>query len=342
MKSGFRFTAGLALALVLLVGLSADLAAQQFPRKGISVVVFSSAGGGTDVISRQLAARMEKLFKQKMTVSNMPGGLGGTAAEHVWAQRHDGYTVLGVSETSCTFLINQATKHGIKDWNFFIAAGSPGVIAVKADSPLKSFDDLVRAAKANPKGIKVANSGKGKLWNIKVVVLEKSAGVEFLNTPYNGSNPAILSTLSGETDAVSCALGECSEQVRAGAMRVLVVTEDKRSADPLFKDAPAITEKYPEAGKYFPLAQWLGYALPKDVPAAAVNAIGAAFDKVMRDPSMQDFLAKNYLSPIGLWGARGNAYAVEAESMLSWISKELGIAKIDPAAAGIKKPSWAK
>src|SRR5512139_948727 len=95
---------------------------QEFPKKTITNVVFSSAGGGTDVMNRQLAAVMEKTMGQKMIVTNMPGGLGGTAAEHVWGQPHDGYTLLGVSETSSTFMVNNATKHGVKDWVFYIGA----------------------------------------------------------------------------------------------------------------------------------------------------------------------------------------------------------------------------
>ena len=158
------FTVAVLLAPAIALG-------QAFPTKTITDVVFSSAGGGTDVMNRQLAAIMEKSLGQKMIVTNMPGGLGGTAAEHVWSQAHDGYTVLGVSETASTFLVNAATKHGVKDWIFFIGAGSPGILAVRADSPIKTFQDLVAAAKKAPRAVKVANSGKGKLWHLKAVIV---------------------------------------------------------------------------------------------------------------------------------------------------------------------------
>jgi tripartite-type tricarboxylate transporter receptor subunit TctC len=338
-----RFALFATLALVAIpMMLPAGARSQAFPGKTLANIVFSSAGGGTDVMNRQLAAVMEKSLGQKMIVSNMPGGLGGTAAEHVWAQPHDGYTLLGVSETSATFLVNNATKHGAKDWVFYIGAGSPGIIAVRADSPIKTFDDLIAAAKKAPKSLKVANSGKGKLWHIKAVIVEKNAGVQFLHLPYNGSNPAIIATLSGEADVLSASLQEVSEHVRAGSLRVVVLTEEERVKMKGYESIPALAEKYPDVKRYFPLQQWLGFGVPQDTPAAVVKTLGAHFEKAMQDPDLQKWMAENYMEPIGLWGEKAGAFAAGLEANLSWISHEMGITKTDPGSLGIPKPAWAQ
>ncbi len=331
----------LSVVFFVLVG-TGMVSAQTFPTKSINDVVFSSAGGGTDLVNRQLGARMGKELGQSILVSNMPGGLGGTAAEYVWAQPHDGYSLLGVSETSSTFLVNEATRHGAKDWQWFIVGGSPGVIAVSASSPYKTVADFIAAAKVKARGIKIGNSGNGKLWHMKAVILQKAAGVQFLHIPYNGSNPAILAVLSGEVDAVTCALSECSEQVRAGGLRILALTEETRVTDAAFKSIPAITESYPAMKKYFPMSQWLGFAVPKDTSPAVIAVLGKAFDSAMKDPSMVEFLQKSYLVPIGLWGSAGLEYSIKSESFLSWISKEIGVTKLDPASLGINKPDWAE
>ena len=314
---------------------------QEFPKKTITNVVFSSAGGGTDVMNRQLAAVMEKTMGQKMIVTNMPGGLGGTAAEHVWGQPHDGYTLLGVSETSSTFLVNNATKHGVKDWVFYIGAGSPGVLAVRSDSPIKTLEELVAAAKKTPRSVKVANSGKGKLWNIKAVILEKNAGVKFLHLPYNGSNPAIIATLSGEADVISAALQEVSEHVRAGSLRLIVLTEEERLKMKGYENVPALAETYPEVKRYFPLQQWLGFAVPKDTPAPVVAALGQHFEKAMQNPDLQKWLADNQMESIALWGEKAAKFAEKLEANLSWISFEMEIVKVNPSTLGIAKPDWA-
>ena len=321
-------------------GMIEPAVAQNFPAKSIDNVVFSSPGGGTDLVNRQIAAMMQKVTGQQMVVSNMPGGLGGTAAEYVWGRDHDGYTVLGLSETAATFLVNRATTHGAKDWHYYIVAGSPGVIAVRSQSSIKTLDDLVVAAKARPKKVSISNSGKGKLWHIKAVVTERNAGVEFQHIPYNGSGPAIIATLSGEVEAVSCALQEVSEQVRAGKMRVIVLTEDKRVSDSSYKDIPAVSEKYPGVNKYFPLQQWLGFALPKDTAPAIIKAYGQAFEQAMKDPALQKFISESYMQSMGLWGEDALKFSLQLESNLSWLSYELGIVKLDPASIGIPKAAW--
>lgn len=316
------------------------LGAQEFPKKTIMNIVFSSAGGGTDVMNRQLGAVMEKLMGQKMMVNNMPGGLGGTGAEFVWAQPHDGYTVLGCSETASTFVVNGATKHGAADWVFYIAGGSPGIIAVRSDSPYKTLAEMIAAAKAKPNSVKISNSGKGKLWHIKAAIMEKNAGVSFMHLPYNGSNPAIIATLSGEADAMSASLQEVSEHVRAGKLRILALTEENRVKMKGFENIPALAETYPGVKKYFPLQQWLGFAVPKDTPAAIVKAYGAIFEKAMKDADFQKWMAENYMEPIGLWGDAAVPFARNLESNLSWISYQMEIVKVDPSTVGIAKPAW--
>ena len=330
-----------ALLVVLLVSTVA-FGAERYPVRSLNNIVFSSAGGGTDVMNRYLASKLEQKFKQRMIVSNMPGGLGGTAVEYVWVQKHDGYTVLGCSESITTFLVNNATKHGVSDWHFFIAAGSPGVIAVDARSPYNTIEDFIKAAAKNPGKIKIANSGKGKLWNIKAAILERNAGVKFMHVPYNGSNSAIISVLSGETNAVSAALGEVSEHVRAGKLKVLLITEDSPVKDRTYANIPLITELYPESAKYFPSRQWLGFAVPKDTPQAVITVLEDAFQQVMNDPETDKFMDQQYMEKLALSGQEANEFALGMEANLSWISQLLGFSKIDPAKLNIPKPAWMK
>ena len=229
----------------------------------------------------------------------------------------------------------------MKDWVFYIGAGSPGVIAVRSDSPVKTLDELIAAAKKAPRSVKVANSGKGKLWNIKAVILEKSAGVKFLHLPYNGSNPAIIATLSGEADVISAALQEVSEHVRAGSLRLIVLTEEERLKMKGYENIPALAETFPEVKRYFPLQQWLGFAVPKDTPAPVVAALGQHFEKAMQNPDLLKWLADNQMEPVALWGEKAAKFTEKLEANLSWISYEMEIVKVNPSTFGIAKPDWA-
>jgi len=153
--------------LLLLVLLFSTPVFAEYPTKSISVIIHSSAGGGSDMWARKVSGIMEKNLGVKMVCTNKPGGKGGIGANFVWNSRHDGYTILGASETSMTYGVNGACEKTAKFWNFYISAGSPGVIAVLKDSPFETFEDLTKAAKDKPDTIKVSNAGIGKLWHLK-------------------------------------------------------------------------------------------------------------------------------------------------------------------------------
>ncbi|MEA5033707.1 MAG: tripartite tricarboxylate transporter substrate binding protein [Sphaerochaeta sp.] len=310
-----------------------------YPNKDINVYIFSSQGGGTDAWCRFLAPLMEEDLGVKIISTNMPGANGGTAAQKVWTSAHDGYTVLGASETSMFFGANNVAPTS-DNWHFFIAAGSGGIIAVPTGSPYKTIQDLVAAAKANPKSVTIANSGQGKGWHTKAVTLEKAANVEFKHVPYNGSGPAITAMLSGETAAVSCSTGEISEYIRAGIVRPLVITEAQGETFAGWEgEVPAAAKLYPQGAFAFAnMFQWLGFMLPKDTPTEAVERFSAAFKKAMANPKTAEFAKTQSARIFGLTGNDANTLAKNMEAVTWWMAQDLGIAKMSPESAGIPRP----
>lgn len=310
-----------------------------YPSKDINVYIFSSQGGGTDAWCRFLAPLMEEDLGVKIINTNMPGANGGTAAQKVWTSEHDGYTVLGASETSMFFGSNGVAPIS-ENWHFFIAAGSGGVIAVPVESPYMTVQDLVAGAKASPKSVTIANSGQGKGWHTKAVTLEKAAGVEFKHVPYNGSGPAITAMLSGETNAVSCSTGEISEYIRAGIVRPLVITEAKgETFEGWDGEVPAAAKVYPAGEFAFSnMFQWLGFMLPKDTPQEAVDRFGAAFKKAVEDPRTAEFAKVQSARLFGLIGEDANKLAKNMESVAWWMAQDLGLAKVNPESANIPRP----
>ena len=329
----------LALVSVAMVFAAGAAETKGYPNKDINVYIFSSQGGGTDAWCRFLSPLMEEDLGVKIINTNMPGANGGTAAQKVWTSPHDGYTVLGASETSMFFGSNGVAPTS-DNWHFFIAAGSGGIVAVPAASPYQTVQDLVAAAKANPKSVTIANSGQRKGWHTKAVTLEKAAGVEFKHVPYNGSGPAITAMLSGETMAVSCSTGEISEYIRAGIVRPLVITEAQGETFEGWKgEVPAAAKLYPVGEFEFSnMFQWLGFMLPKDTPQDVVDRFGAAFKKAMANPKTAEFAKTQSARLFGLTGAEANALAKNMEAVSWWMAYDLGIAKMNPATAGIPRP----
>jgi tripartite-type tricarboxylate transporter receptor subunit TctC len=326
-------------ACSLLFATGAQEQKEKYPVKDINVYIFSSQGGGTDAWCRFLGPLMEEDLGVKVINSNLPGANGGTAAQKVWTSPHDGYTVLGASETSMFFGSNGVAPTS-ENWHFFIAAGSGGIIVVPAKSPYKTIQEFVAAAKANPKSIKIANSGQGKGWHTKAVTLEQAAEVEFKHVPYNGSGPAITAMLSGEADAVSCSTGEISEYIRAGLVRPLVITE---AVGERFEGwdgmVPAASDLYPKGAFAFSnMFQWLGFMLPKDTPDYVVKRFETAFQKAMANPKTAEFAKSQSAKLFGLSGAKAAELAKNMEAVTWWMAYDLGIAKISPEKAGIARP----
>lgn len=324
-------------ALILIFPFSV-LSSEKYPTKSINVVIHSSAGGGSDIWARKVSALMEKDLGQKMICMNKAGGLGGIAANFVWNSKHDGYTILGASETAMTYCVNGAFDKTAKVWNFYISGGSPGVIAVLNDSPFKTFEDLVKAAKANPDNVKVSNAGIGKLWHLKSEMFRKYANIPIKHSPYNGSAPAIVALLSKEVDAVSCSAGEVGSYIESGKMRPLVMTEKEPFNFPGFGETPAITKFSPQLNKYLPMSQMLFLMIPKDTPKDILDRLGVAFEYAMKDPEMATFIKMENAVRIGLWGGPANELGIDMEKKFSWFAQELGIANVHPEKLGIEKP----
>jgi tripartite-type tricarboxylate transporter receptor subunit TctC len=326
------------IALMCFAGIVSSANAAEYPTKSINVIVHSAAGGGSDVWARKVAALMEKDLGKKMVVSNKPGGNGGIGANFVWNSKHDGYTILGASESSMTYGVNGACEKTAKYWNYYISAGSPGVIAVLKDSPFKTFEDLVKAAKAKPDMVKVSNAGIGKLWHLKTEMFRKYSNVPIKHSPYKGSAPAIVALLSQEVDAVSCSAGEAGSYIESGKMRPLVMTENQPFTFAGYGEVPAITQYMPELNKYLPMSQFLCLMVPKDIDQAILDRLGRAFEYAMKTPDMADFIKMQNATRYGIGGESANIMAVQMEKVFSWFANDLGIAKVKPIDLGIEKP----
>lgn len=333
-----RVLAGVATASLMVAGMVGTAMAEDYPCKTIRVIVASSAGGGTDSYARKFGALVEEHLGSKVVVTNMPGGLGGKGAEAVWQAEKDGCTILGMSETSMTYGVNGASTTTAKDWNYYIFAGSPGVIAVQADSPYETFEDLLAAARENPETVTVANSGIGKLWHLKVAMVEKAADVKFKHVGFDGSKPAMTSLLTGEVEAVSASTGEVAPYVESGKMRVLATTELEDFTFANGDVAPSMTKALPEASKFLPMGQFLAWLVPDGVDQEKLEMLDAAFDKVMASPEFLEFVegrgATLYAKGLG----EGSEMAEKMERSFSWFMADLGMAKVDPASIGIERP----
>lgn len=308
-----------------------------YPQRDIFVYIFSSQGGGTDTWIRQISALMAKDLNVNMVCTNLPGAMGGNGAMKVWNSPHDGYTILGASETSVFFGINDVAPM-VDKWQFFIAGGSQGVLAVRKDSPYTKIEELAEQAREQQGKIKVGNSGQGKLWHIKAVQLERAMGGSLKHIPYNGSGPAITALLSGEVDAVSCSCAEISEYVKAGLARPLLVMDVESVNFDGFGPVRSAIEVYPDMESELQnLFQWLGFMFPHDVDPEKMKTFEGAFERIVESPLFAQFMQMQMARKIALCGDQASQLVDRMQRIASWTAKELGIARKDPEELGIPR-----
>lgn len=330
-----RVLASVVLAAALIAGSSAG--AQEFPSKPIEISVWASAGGGTDSVNRLLAQAMQTQLKGRINVANRTGGGGGVAMSHVWNKPHDGYSWLGASEGMQLVKAMEYFDKGTSDWRWYmVIGGTPGVISVPANSPYKTLEDLLDAARKKPGSVNVAHCPLGCVWHMRALSLGVAADADFTYVPYDGTAPAHVAALSGEVDAVVSGVGEQSEYLRAGTLRPLSMIEQEAYTLDGVGTISAAGPDYPKIDD-IPARMWLGMAIPKDTDPEVVAVIDAAFETAVKDPAIQDYAAGRHMILSGLYGDEAEQLLQSMESVLAYKLYDLDMVNTAPELLGIPK-----
>lgn len=325
-------------ALAGVVALATGAAqAQPYPNRVVEISVWAAAGGGTDTVNRLIGKAMERELGTSIIVSNRTGGGGGVAMNYVWSKPHDGYYILGASEAMQNTAVMSFHPTLTKDWRWYMVGGAPAVISVRADSPYKTIDDLVREAQAKPGRVNITGCAIGCVFHLKSIGLADAAKIKLNYVPYTGSGPAMVATMSGDGDAVISSASEQAEYIRGGKLRPLGMVETAPFELTGFGTIPAVGKDYPDVAK-MPARQWLGFAVPADTPKAVTDRLDAAFNKAMSDDELKATAARLSLNLVGAYGDDAMKILQELERTVSWKLQEMGVAKVSPEQLGIPKP----
>jgi len=336
-KNVLRFFALTLVSALLLMNISGCSSKEEkWPTRPMTIVVFSAAGGGTDLACRALAAVMEKDLGQKINVVNMPAT--GAAPLHVMKEKHDGHTLLGLSEGMFPAAVVGAHESTSKDWEYFFLGGTPAVMSVRADSPYKTVEDVLNDMKARPGEVKLANSIVGCIWDIKAALLQQAADIKYKFMPYQGSNPSILAALSGEVDVVITGVGEQAEFLASKKLRPLAMIELEDMDVPGYQGVPSIVKTVPGMKDKLPVNQVVGFAVPSDVPKEVLTKLEESFKKAVQSEDIKKYAETAHLKIVGMCGKEAKDYVKKMESLFSWILYEKGVAKKSPEEFGIPKP----
>jgi tripartite-type tricarboxylate transporter receptor subunit TctC len=330
-------TLALALSLVLWPFVGANAA--DYPARDITNVVVWAAGGGTDVCNRIVMAEMQKSLNSRINVTNKTGGVGGSIGMlHVLSQPADGYTLAGISESCVTAGVQGGWEKTMNVWYPFIIGGSPDLVSVSPDSPYKTINELIEAAKKAPNTIKVSASAAGSIHHLNVLAMEAATGAKFNYIPYQGSAPGQTAAMTGEVSVVVTSLAEQQQLLKGKKLRPLgMLIPDKAELDGVGTIPSAFTA-YPDLAKRLPIMQAIGFAVSNEAPANVKQALTNAFDKAMQSEPVKKWLKENYYAASGKSGEEARKEFAKLESLFAWTLWDLKAAKVDPTLLKILKP----
>ncbi len=329
----------LLIGLVLLLTMVTGVYAADFPKQNITLAVVWGAGGGTDTCNRIIAAEMQQFLGVNINVINKTGGVGGSIGMmYGYSQKHDGYTLTGLSESNVTAGVQGGWDKNFNVWDVFIVGGSPDIISVTPDSPYQSLKDLIEAAKSKPGSIKAGASAAGSIHHLNLLALENGSGAKFNFIPYTGSAPSQNAAMAGEVTVVVTSLAEQQQLLRGGKLRPLAMLIPEPFEVEGLGAIPSSFDSYPGLSKYLPISQAIGFAIPADVPADRKAVLVDAFNKAMATDKVQSWAKANYYLLSGKTGAESRKVFDALQSNFAWTLWELKAAKVDPASLGIPKP----
>jgi tripartite-type tricarboxylate transporter receptor subunit TctC len=308
-------------AVALALGAPPALA-QAWPEKAVRILVPAPAGSSLDVLARTIGEKLKDKHGATVIVENKPAAGGTVATAEVAKSAPDGHTLLlGFNGPLATGPLVQKVPYDVqKDLApVVITSSQPNVLAVNAALPVKSVADLVAYAKANPGKLNFASVGNGSSSHLNAELLKSMAGIDAVHVPFNGSPPAVLATVQGETQMMFAVMQPLQAQVQAGKLRAIAVTTPKRFA--LLPDLPAIAETYPG----FEALAWNGLVVPAGTPKPVIDRINAEVNAILKQP---DVVQKMNAAGFDLIGGTPDDFArLIAAETARWtpVVKRLGI-----------------
>ncbi len=270
---------------LLLAGAPALLRAQAYPSRPVKLVVPFAPGGGPDVLTRQFLPRLGALLGQTVFVENKVGAGGIIAAEYAAQQPADGYTLLLGASTHVTQKVLQprAAFDPVKGFTHVTRLSyAPSLLVVAADSPYKTLDDLLRAARAVPGKLNFGSGGIGSAAHLAGAALAQQARLDVAHIPYRGSVDLPAALLAGDIHFAIPTASTVVPQLQGGKLRALAITSAQR--DPLLPNLPTLKEL--TGSDDLVLVSWSGLWLPAGAPAAVVRTLFDAHAKVYADPEI--------------------------------------------------------
>jgi tripartite-type tricarboxylate transporter receptor subunit TctC len=273
--------------------------AAAYPSSPITMILPLPAGGVLDVFAQGANAIVRNDWGQSLVVEHYPGADGDIGVGRAVHAEPDGYTILLTTSAplvSNQFLFKNMPFDPMKDLEpVILVSQSPLALVVHKSVPITTLQEYIAYAKAHPGDMNFGSSGIGSPHHIAGEFLASLAGIKLTHVPYKGSAEATADVIAGHVQSAVVSLGGILQQAKAGNVRILAITDDKRF--PAVPDVPTIGEIVP--GFKSSPAAWNGIFVPAKTSQEIVTALNTEFNKCLHDPDLAAKLEAITLEPLG-------------------------------------------
>jgi tripartite-type tricarboxylate transporter receptor subunit TctC len=318
-----RLASTLFAAGLLLAGLVAPTAAQDYPTKPVRLIIPFPPAGSNDVVGRMIATKLGENLGKQVVVDNR-GGAGGTIGTELAAKApNDGYTLLIISIAHAVgpALYKPLPYDPIKAFApISLLASGPNVLAINPSLPVNSVKELVALAKSKPGELQYASAGVGSFQHLGGELFKLEAGVNMLHVPFKGGGPAMIDVIGGHTKLLFSSLVQTTPHIRSGKLKALGVGGTKRS--PVLPDVPTIAE----AGvPTYEAVNWWGIVAPAGTPAPVIERLHRAVQEVQGAADVQARFASEGADIVRTSPAEFGAFMVKEMNRWGRVVQESGI-----------------
>ena len=285
------------LVLLGLVAFATFAQAQAWPSKPVRFIVPFPPGGSTDVAARTVADKLSRALGEQVLVENRAGGGGAIGTVEAARAAPDGHTLLFAADPVITLhlVVKNVQFDMQRDFTAVTQVTTqPIAVAVHSSLPVKTVQELVGYAKANPGKLSFAHSGTGSGQHMSGELLKKMAGIDMVHVPYKGGGPAVQDLVGGQVPVGVLGSTPLIPHHKAGRIRIIAFTSKER-----FPPMPEIPTLHESGLTGFDTTQWLGILAPKGTPAGVVNRAYVETRKALELQDVKERLAQAALQPVG-------------------------------------------
>jgi tripartite-type tricarboxylate transporter receptor subunit TctC len=281
----------MAAALVAAVTFAAPGQTQEWPQSTIRLIIPFGPGGGSDIVGRILAQRMQEKLGQSVVVENRPGAGGVIGNEAVARAAKDGYTlgVMTAGQTIAAVLRKSMPYDQLTAFDSIGMIAAAGfVIVTRSDFPGDTVKDLIAAAKAHPGKLTVAAPGFGATQHMAAALFSQTAGINVVNVPFRTTPEAVGALMGKQVDILFDTVPGVLGQIQSGQLKAIAVTGKDRS--PAVPKVPSVVESGAVPG--YDVATWYGFFGPRGIPPAVIAKLNKTVNESLAEPAVQERMIK--------------------------------------------------